>query len=277
MQTPHFTILAWHSVNVNENSYNGNDQIAFAADLRTLHRCGARVWPLADALTALDAGTLPGNIVALTADDGAMLDFLPFEHPSCGHQPGLHRILSDFAQEVGRDSGHRPHLSCFAIASPEARAELDRKDFLGLDVWHDRWWSDATASGMIAVESHSWDHNHPSLAQTCQRDNRRGDFRLIETEAECRAEVDQASDYIERRAGRRPRFFAYPWGHASDYMIKEYLPRRGPSLGLMAALGCAAQPVGAHSDRWNLPRYMFNDHWKSSGELEAILRGGGRA
>ena len=271
MSSTHFKILAWHSINVNENNYNGNDQIAFAADLRTLHEYGAKIWPLADALLALDAGTLPDNVVVLTADDGAMLDFLPFDHPSCGLQPGLYQILRDFADEVGSNAGHRPHLSCFAIASPDARAELDRKDFLGLDVWHDRWWADATASGLIAVESHSWDHNHPSLDRTCQRDNQKGDFRLIDTEAECRAEVDQASDYIEQRSGRRPRFLAFPWGHASDYMIRDYLPRFGPAQGLVAALGCTPAPVTASSDRWNLPRYMFNHDWKSAEELVGFL------
>ncbi len=271
MHSARFKILAWHSINVNENTYKGSDQIAFADDLRTIHRCGARIWPLADALQALRAGSLPDNIVVLTADDGSILDFMPFEHPRCGHQPGFYRILSDFAKEVGEEAGHRPHLSCFVIASPEARAELDRKDFLGLGVWHDRWWADATASGMISVESHSWDHNHPSLAKTCQRDNLRGDFRSIETEEECRSEVDRASDYIEAKTGRRPQFLAYPWGQASAYMIEEYLPMRGPSLGLRAALGCFPIPVDVDSDPWNLPRYMFNHDWESGEELEEIL------
>jgi len=272
MPSNRFKILAWHSINVTANTYRGNDQIAFAADLRTLHRCGARIWPLSDALAGLGAGTLPEDVVVLTADDGAILDFLPFEHPSCGHQPGLYRLLCDFGDEVGEGSDHRPHLSSFAIASPQARAELDRKDFLGLNVWHDSWWADATASGFIAIESHSWDHNHPSLDRTCQRENRRGDFRAIETESECRAEVEWASDYIERKAGRRPRYFAFPWGHASEYMIKEYLPRRGAVVGLEAALGCDPSPVTTGTDRWNLPRYMFNHDWKSGEELEALLR-----
>jgi hypothetical protein len=274
MPSPRFRILTWHSVSVTENTYNGNDQMAFAADLRTLHRCGARIWPLADALAALDADTLPENVVVLTADDGSILDFLPFEHPGCGHQPGLYRLLCDFAKDAGSGAGHRPHLSSFVIASPDARAELDRKDFRGLDVWHDRWWAEATASGMLAVESHSWDHNHPSLDRTAQRENRRGDFRWIETQEECRAEVDQASDYIELRSGRRPRFLAFPWGQASAYLIEEYLPRRGCLLGLMAALGCAAQPVDAASNRWNLPRYVFNHDWRSGAELEKILHEG---
>jgi hypothetical protein len=272
MRPSSFKILAWHSINVSENTYNGSDQVAFAEDLRTLDRCGATIWPLADALRALDQGALPDNVVVLTADDGAILDFLPFAHPTCGPQPGLYRTLRDFAADVGPGSRHRAHISCFVIASPEARAELDRKDFLGLDVWHDRWWRDANATGLVSVESHSWDHNHPSLERTCQRENRRGDFRAIETEPECRAEIDQASDYIETKAGRRPRFLAYPWGQASDYMIKDYLPRRGAGIGLEAALACFPAPVDAKSDRWNLSRYMFNHDWKSGQDLAALLR-----
>lgn len=267
-----FKILAWHSTNVLANTYAHNDQIAFASDLETVHRCGARVWPLADALAALAKGSIPPNIVVLTADDGSTLDFLPFDHPTCGPQPGMYRILRDFADRFG-DEGHRAHLSSFAIASPDARAELDRKDYLGLDLWHDRWWKEATASGVISVESHTWDHNHPSVDRTCQRENRRGDFTLIDTEGECRCELDRASDYIERVAGRRPRFLAYPYGRASDYVIRQYLPRYGPALGLEAALGCTPEPVTPDSDRWNLPRYMCNHDWKSPEALEAILRG----
>ena len=268
MQRASFKILAWHATNVLANTYNGNDQIAFASDLRTLDACDMQIWPLGDALDALDEGALPENVVALTADDGSTLDFLPFDHPSCGPQPGLYRILRDFRPS----RAHRAHLSCFAIASPEARATLDRKDYLGLGLWHDDWWREANASGLLSIESHSWDHNHPSVDRTCQRDNQRGDFRAIDTEGECRCEIDRASDYIERRSGRRPRFLAYPWGHASDYLMREYLPRFGDGLGLRAALGCDPEPVTARSYRWNLPRYMCNEHWKSPAELEALLR-----
>jgi peptidoglycan/xylan/chitin deacetylase (PgdA/CDA1 family) len=265
-----FKILAWHSTNILANTYAQNDQLAFASDLRTLDRCGARIWPLADALAALDAGTLPDGVVVLTCDDGSTLDYLPFDHPACGPQPGFHAILRDFARATGA-SEHRLHLSCFAIASPEARAALDRKDYRGLGLWHDAWWRDANATGLMGVESHTWDHNHPSVDRTCQRDNRRGDFRWIDTEDECRCEIDAASDYIEHTAGRRPRFLAHPYGKASDYLIREYLPRFGRKLGLEAALGCMPRPVNRQSDRWNLPRYMCNHDWKSPGELERLL------
>lgn len=254
-----------------ENRYADNDLMAFESDLRTLDRLGFGILPLADALTALRAGNLPERVVALTADDGAVLDFEDFDHPGCGPQKSMYRILDEFIRDCPRDSRHLPHMSSFVIASPQARAELDKKDFLDLDVWNDRWWKPATQTGRVAIESHSWDHNHPSLEQTCQRDNRRGDFRLIDTEAECRAEIDAASDYIEKLTGRRPRFLAYPWGQASDYLKQEYLPRRGPGLGLDAALGCQPEPVHAGSPRWFLPRFMCQRDWRSPGELERLL------
>jgi peptidoglycan/xylan/chitin deacetylase (PgdA/CDA1 family) len=124
---------------------------------------------------------------------------------------------------------------------------------------------------MMAVENHSWDHNHASLARTLQRDNRRGDFKRIDCEEECRGEIDQASDYIERVAGRRPRFFAYPYGEASDFLRRDYLPRRGPEIGLAAALGCDPEPVTNRSDRWFLPRYMCGRDWSSADDLYRLL------
>lgn len=266
-----FPILTWHSIHVLDNSYAGNDGIAFASDLRLIDRLGWTVRPLDEALDALAAGRLPPKTVALTVDDGSILDFEDFEHPTCGPQKNMTRLLREFSEELGHSSRHHPHLSAFVIASPEARTELDATDYMSLNVWPDHWWRAANDSGLISIESHSWDHNHASLNQTVQHDNRRGDFRWIATEEECRLEVDQASDYIERQSGRRPRFFAYPYGQASDYIRQEYLPRFGPDIGLKAAFSCLAEPVSVASDPWFLPRYVCGRDWKSSEDLEALL------
>jgi len=264
-------ILTWHSINVLDNTHAGNDLVAFGEDLELLDRLGWTILPLAEALARRAAGTLPERVAVLTMDDGSIMDFHDFEHPTCGRQASVFKRISQFAAKLPADSPHEPHVTSFVIASPEARDELDRVDYMSLGVWPDDWWARANASGLMSVESHSWDHNHGSLSSTVQRNNRRGDFRHIETEAECRAEVDQASDYIERRSGRRPRFFAYPYGQASDYLRGEYLPRYGASLGLEAALGCAPEPVGPSSDRWCLPRYICGRDWKSTRDLEVLL------
>jgi len=266
-----FIILTWHSINVLDNTHAGNDLIAFSEDLELLDRLGWVVLPLSDALARRAAGTLPERAVVLTMDDGSIMDFHDFDHPACARQTSVFNRISQFAAALPGDSPHVPHVTSFVIASPEARDELDRVDYMSLGVWPDDWWAPANASGLMSVESHSWDHNHGSLARTVQRNNRRGDFRHIETEAECLAEVDRASDYIERRSGRRPRFFAYPYGQASDYLRREYLPRHAASVGIEAALGCTPEPVDPASDRWYLPRYVCGRDWKSVTDLELLL------
>lgn len=266
-----FVILAWHSINVLDNTRGGNDLVAFSEDLALLDRLDWVILPLAEALARLDAGALPDRTAVLTLDDGSILDFHDFDHPTCGRQASALNRLRDFASALPDDSPHRPHASSFVIASPEARDELDRVDYMSLGVWPDDWWSEANATGLMSIESHSWDHNHASLAHTAQRDNQRGDFRRIDTGAECRAEVDRASDYIEKRAGRRPKYFAYPYGQASDYLRREYLPRFGETIGLEAAIGCDPGPVTRDSDRWFLPRCMCGRDWSDAGGLESLL------
>jgi len=270
--TTRLIILTWHSINVLDNTHAGNDLIAFSEDLALLDRFGWTVLPLGDALARQHAGTLPERAAVLTMDDGSIMDFHDFEHPTCGRQTSVLNRIAQFAGALAPGSPHSPHVTSFVIASPQARDELDRVDYMSLGVWPDDWWAPANASGLMNVESHSWDHNHGSLSRTVQRDNRRGDFRLVETEAECRAEVDRASDYIARRSGRRPRFFAYPYGQASDYLRREYLPRQGAAAGLEAALGCTPEPVDPTCDRWYLPRYVSGRDWKSVTDLELLLK-----
>ncbi len=264
-------ILTWHSINVLGQGYAENDPLAFREDIQQLDRQGWRILPLDEALTHLAAGQLDQPTAVLTVDDGSILDFEDFDHPSFGPQTSLFHSLRAFRDSQPPSSRHRPHLTSFVIASPEARKELDDKDYMSLNVWPDHWWQDANRSGLISIESHSWDHNHASLARSAQRDNRRGDFRLIDTEAECRIEVDQASDFIETRAGRRPAFFAYPYGQASDYLREVYFPDHGQRLGLRAALGCDPAPVTRQSDRWFLPRYMCGRDWHQPEDLTQIL------
>jgi len=271
MSPARFIVLTWHSIKVLDNSYSGNDPIAFREDLDLLDRKGWSLRPLSRALAEMKAGTLPERTAVLTVDDGSILDFEDFEHPTCGTQTSLFNSLRQFARRSDRDPSHDPHLTSFVIASPQARQELDERDYMSLNVWPDHWWRSANQSGLISIESHSWDHNHGSLAQTVQRDNRRGDFRWIETEEECRLEVDQASDYIEARAGRRPAHFAYPYGQASDYLREVYFPRHAARLGIESALGCDPEPVTRVSDHWFLPRYMCGRDWKQPDELVKLL------
>ncbi|GMU43341.1 MAG: polysaccharide deacetylase family protein [Xanthomonadales bacterium] len=256
-------VLCYHSTNVNGRDYACNDHLALRADLAAIEARGLRILPAADAVREPDAAE---PRVALTCDDGCTLDALDFEHPAHGHQDSFLRIL----REHHAAGGQCVQMASFVIASAQARDELDRKDFLGLRIWHDDWWPAAIASGHLSIESHSYDHNHPSLERSVQRDNRRGDFHVIDNEADAQAEIAQASAAIAVRCGVRPRLFAYPWGQHNRYLAEHWLPAHGPALGLLGAFITGA-PQPARFDRWRIPRLVCGEDWRSPAEFEALL------
>jgi peptidoglycan/xylan/chitin deacetylase (PgdA/CDA1 family) len=159
------------------------------------------------------------------------------------------------------------------IASEQARADIDAglaNDY-GPELLHSRWWQPAQQSGLIELGNHSFDHNHPMVIRSAQRDNLRGNFLNIETEAEAEAEIAQASDEIERIAGFRPRWFAYPFGDVSGFLRDDWLPRRGPQIGLHAAFTAEPRALSKNENRWALPRYVNGRDWNGSEGLAALL------
>lgn len=256
-------VLCYHSTNVNGCGYADNDHVALRADLAAIEARGLHIVPAVDAVLRPEAAE---PRVVLTCDDGSTLDALDFEHPVHGRQDSFLRIL----REHHAAGGQLAEMASFVIASPAARAELDRKDFLSLNVWHDEWWPEAAASAYLSIENHSWDHNHPSLERSVQRDNRRGSFRVIDTLADAKAEIAQASDYIERRCGRRPQLFAYPWGEANDYLVDEFFPRHAAELGLRGAFITSGDTRTACGP-WQIPRLVCGTDWRSPAEFSALL------
>ncbi|HET6602970.1 MAG TPA: polysaccharide deacetylase family protein [Xanthomonadaceae bacterium] len=256
-------ILTYHCARLESSARSGNDLLAVQEDLAWLAAHGVAVHPL-HALLSPECG----DGVALTFDDGTRIDGEPLEHPTLGPLPSLLQILSGFRRRLPG-----LHASAFVIASPQARQALSSAlaDQFGPDLMHERWWRPTSESGLIALENHSWDHNHPLVAHTAQRSNHRGTFANIDTEAEAEAEVTQASDYIQAACGRRPRYLAYPWGEASDFLRNHWLPRRGPQIGLEAAFGTEPAPLTAAASRWNLPRYVCGRDWDSTDALAHLL------
>lgn len=271
-------ILTYHPIHIVENTYAGSDLVALESDLGLLERMGLAVRSLDQVLAPPGAPRLladgAGGTVAITFDDGSAFDYVDRGHPTCGPQRSAATVLRDAARRLRALAAARPLASTFVIASPEARAELDRKDYFGGGYWPDDWWPAAAAEGVLAIESHSWDHNHPSLSRSAQRDNVRGTFRNIETFAEAEAEIARSVEHIARATGRSPRFFAYPWGEANEFLMREYLPRRGVALGLAAAVSSAPLAAGFvtdESERWLVPRLVCGHDWKSPEELERLL------
>lgn len=272
MQVP---ILTYHGVNIAGNAYDGNDHVAFAADLELIHRLGLRIVPVhwvVDQLLGHTDRDLRG-CVALTCDDGSNFDYDDLDHPDHGVQLSFYNALADFRRRHGRAAQPNLHLTCFVIADPAARARMDTACLVGRDWMRQDWWRDAQASGLIAIENHSWDHNHPCLDSPGPHGLVRGDFFAVASEAQAEFEITQAQHYIaEQMKPDSARLFCYPFGHVNSFLKDDWLPRRGPSVGLDAAFGDGAVPVTLHSPRWNLPRYICGWHWKTPERLEEILR-----
>jgi len=256
-------VLTYHVTRLESLSREGADLLALRADLALLADAGLPLRSLDD---LLDPACEHG--IAITFDDGTRIDAESIEHPRFGRLPSALSILEEFRP---RFPGW--HASSFVIASPEARAQLAAglaADY-GPDLMHDRWWPDVSRGGLLQLENHSWDHNHPLVAQSAQRDNRRGTFGNIDTEAEADAEIAAASDYIEQACGRRPRYFAYPFGDTTAFLYDDYLPRRGPALGLQAAFTTEPRALRSDDSRWRLPRFVSGRDWQDDDGLRRLL------
>lgn len=261
-------VLCYHSNNVNGADYASNDHVALREDLRLLHALGIRVAPLHDVVELLDGSPEAAGTVAISFDDGSWFDWHDLEHPTLGPQRSFANVLADAERELG---ALQPATS-FVIVSPQARAELDRTCLIGQGWWGDEWWDEAVRSGRLAVESHSWDHQHDTLACTATG-LPGGTFKNIATREAADIEIRRASDFLDARLpSRRTSLFAYPYGEYSDYLVHEYLPRFRHEHRLAAAFTTQPEPVHPHADRWRLGRYVCGLHWKAPEQLETLLR-----
>ena len=266
-------VLTYHGLNVNGTDYPSNDHVALREDLALIRRLGWRVVPLHRVVQANlgEAAADFGRTLAITFDDGAWFDWYDLEHPSHGPQPSLARLMREHRTQAG-DAAPDVHATSFVIVSPDARAILDRTCMIGRGWWGDEWWPQACAEGLIAIESHSWDHNHDTLPRTAQREGRKGTFRNIDTWTEADLELRQASAWLDRQCpDRRTSLLAYPYGEHSEYLVTEYLPGFAHEHGLRAAFTTEPAPIERTSNRWLLPRYVCGHHWRAPGELESLL------
>jgi len=270
MKIPIFT---YHSAQVDGTDYANNDHIAFQQDLRTICEAGFRVVPLSWVVDWILNARPDADLrrsVALTIDDGCSMDFRDMVHPTWGYQRSFTGIMADLLREVGASTQPTLHATAFVIASPETRRSLGER-LAGYEWISDDWWAEAVRSRLLAIENHSWDHNHPASAVVCQRNQERGRFDNIDTYDECHAEVVNASAYIEHIAGLRPKFFAYPWGHASTYMRQTYFPAFAREHECQAAFTAHEGFVTRDADLWAVPRLVFRANWNDQASFRDLL------
>ena len=267
-------ILLYHAMNVNGNAYATNDHVALAADLADLARMGFETMPLHRIVQAWrsEPGSLEGRrIAALTCDDGSDFDARDLDHPKWGTQRSFLDLLRDFAKRRGA-SQLRPHMTSFVIVSPEARAMLDRTCMVGKGWWNEDWWKSASATGLMAIANHSWDHNHDSIADPRWPEVRRGTFEAIDSDELAQYQVAQADDYLRARVpSPSASLFAYPYGETNGFLATRWFPAHGDRFA--AAFTTQPAYLTEASDPWRLPRFTCGRDWKTPAGFRALLEG----
>ncbi len=267
-------VLCYHSVNITGVSYECNDHVALAEDLRMLSRYGFQLLSPLTLVRALrgEKNLASGKYACITFDDGADLDYYGYDHPDAGFVKSFQDILEQSSWCHDADPV-APLTASFVIVSPQARKELTVSCFFGQDLIRDTWWRECAQKGVIGIANHSWDHTHDTLVQVRQKENHKGSFYKIDTYQDADAQIRAAQDYLCRTIGdfAMP-LFAYPYGHAPSYLVEEYFPSFEQEHRQLAAFGLAPEPVTRDANIWNLPRYVCGKHWQSPRGFEKILK-----
>lgn len=248
-------VITYHSHRMRGSAYETNDHVRLATDLQLLHFRQFTVVPLhwvAEWVVGLRSA-LPRRSIALTFDDGVDFDYFDCEQERRGLLPSFLTVLMRFADSVGAS---QPFLeaTAFVIASADARQRIGGN---GPGLLSDTWWPNAVASGLIAIQNHSWDHSHPkAVGRMCSG------FHRIRSYDECDLQVRRAGQAIRERApSHRPLLFAFPYGRASRYLRQVYLPRYQDEHGMLAAFSTDPGYVTRGSNRWWLPRFAGVRRW----------------
>ena len=264
-------IIAYHSQNVAGDETNNNDHVALAADLEVLHAAGCQFVSITTLIDAVFSGGLSVRelpLVCLTFDDGCDFDVRSLDFPGHGKQAGLLQIMESFVERHGSAAQPGLHATSFVIASTQARRLIDSKSLFGSGHMSDDWWSKADTHPLMSIGNHGWDHNHPDLEEEHYA---RGGFDMVSGLEHCHQQVVQAAEFIEKKTGRKPSFFAYPFGESSKYIRNEYFPLHRDEHHCLAAIGTDPDLVTVQSDRWNLPRFVCGRDWSKPAELLAAL------
>jgi peptidoglycan/xylan/chitin deacetylase (PgdA/CDA1 family) len=271
-------VLTYHSHHVVGQDYALNDHVALPIDLELLTQEQFRIVPLQELVALVTTGRpIRERIAAVTFDDGPVYDVMDFEHPAFGFQKGFARIFEEFGRS--RDGMNQPGLcaTSFVIASPEARLVMERTadpmyTWLAPGSMSDDWWNAAIDRGHLSIGNHSWDHLHPALPVVAHSRQVRADFAAVSSIEDADAQIASAMTYIAAHTrGRAAPFFAYPFGHYNDFLTQQYFPDQGKKLGIDAAFSADPRPILGGESRWCLPRYVCGHHWKSPGDLRALL------
>lgn len=265
-------VLCYHSQNIQGNSYELNDHIAFEHDLKKIQEKNIpiiSVAQLVNHLTGVDVLDIPVAVV-LTCDDGTTLDWFDYQHPQFGPQKSFRNILLD------EFTGPLPAqvMTSFVIACPIARRHIDKGCYAGAALSDDNWWLDAEKSGYWSIENHSWDHWHFCLPIHPTSEQPLGQFYTVDNYLRATKQVVQASRFINiklENVGKRVKYFAYPYGHASAYLKDYYFQRYYGQHCIDAAFTTLADFVTDATPVFSLPRFVCGEAWTTSEMFSDLL------
>ncbi|MDR2710874.1 MAG: polysaccharide deacetylase family protein [Burkholderiales bacterium] len=269
-------VLCYHGSQIGGTAYSQNDHAAMEEDLRYLLRAQYRlISPLALALRQENDTPLTGKLVCITFDDGTDFDYLDQEHQNAGFVKSFHTILSQSPLQnnvAGKSLPNAASSVGFVIASEAARQTIDQACLLGRNQLCDSWWRECAQQSIIGIGNHSWDHTHEALDIVHQADNIKGSFHAINTYPDANQQIRAAQDYLDTiTGGCATPLFAYPYGHASDYLVNEYFPNYEKEHRQLAAFSTDGKPVTRDSNIWALPRYVCGQHWHSPEEFRKLF------
>ena len=268
---PRCPVLLYHSQNVAGNDHASNDHVALVDDLRLIYRLGLQVIPLFWLVEWLlgERDLDSAGCVCISFDDGVDADVRDLDFPQFGFQRGFLNIMLDFQAEFGSRALPQLHATSFVIASPEARAVMDKYSLFDQGWMNEDWWHPSDGNDLMAIANHSWDHEHPDLVHIGGTPAR--DFFTVDTREKADRQIFAASEHIAAvTGGHWPELFAYPYGQVSDYLCGEYFPGHTHHR-IKAAFTTEPQPVMADSDRWQLGRFVCGRDWRSDSGLKQIL------
>jgi len=262
-------VLLYHSQNVSGNDYESNDHVAFERDLRSIQALGIKVIPISWLVGWLlgECNLDLQNCVCISFDDGVDADVRDLDFPDFGRQRALVNIMNDFHDEFGPQAQPMLNATSFVIASPDARAAMDKHSLFDRGWMSEDWWA-GDHDGLLGIGNHGWDHEHPDLAHIGAKPA--GDFFGVDNREKADQQIYSAAQHIDKVSGKWPQLFAYPYGHVNDYLSGEYFPAH-THHGTRAAFTTEPLPVTRDSERWQLGRFVCGRDWRSDSGLEKIL------
>lgn len=119
----------------------------------------------------------------------------------------------------------------------------------------------AATSFAIAIAS---DTARDELDHTCMQ----GNFHCVDNYQDADVQIRQAQHILNRLTKDKAKpYFAYPYGHAPDYLVNDYLPNYQHEHGLEMAFTTEPRAVKKGDCIWALPRLVCGQDWKSGAEF----------